>query len=563
MKKITLFIALMLISLGYAQPNTSAAAPTKLPVDVKSIFSDAYTNISTVELFPNWGQGTLYTNYVVPATSPANNVLKYTKFDYEGINITVGGNKPGLDFSAMTTFHFDLWTPDVTTFKMYLIDGTGETAVTLTPTLSGWNSYDLVLATSFPLINKSAIRQLKFEQDPQQYKASTHSVYLDNIYFWRAALPVGTPTISFAIPAKTFGDAPFTLASPIITSDSPGAITFTSSNTSVAIISNINTLTVVGAGTATITATQAASGTFIAGSKTASLVVSNPDPVPTTAAPVPPNRNAGDVKSFFSNKYTNIPIDTWTPSWSSSEVTDVQITGDDTKKILFSDVLGIDFSSAGKHQELTAMTHFHMDFWTTNPNLVGRIMNVKIVDFGGTAEEKTSMLLHMEKDGTNPKLESGKWVSIDVPLTAFNAAANSTQTRTDIAQLLLFSNLNAVYAPDEAFPGGVVVYGALLTDKAKVYVDNIYLYKGTALATEKFETSNVKMYPNPVKNTLTIEANSTIDKIAIYSILGQEVMSKSPKSSSTTLQTSALQKGTYIVKSTIEGKTATSKFIKE
>ena len=516
-----------------------------------------------MELFPNWGQGTLYTNYVVPASSPANNVLKYTKFDYEGINITVGGNKPGLDFSAMTTFHFDLWTPDVTSFKMYLIDGTGETAVTLTPTLSGWNSYDLVLATSFPLINKSAIRQLKFEQDPQQYKASTHSVYLDNIYFWRAALPAGTPTISFAIPAKTFGDAPFTLESPIITSDSPGAITFTSSNTSVAIISNINTLTVVGAGTATITATQAASGTFIAGSKTASLVVSNPDPVPTTAAPVPPNRNAGDVKSFFSNKYTNIPIDTWTPSWSSSEVTDVQITGDDTKKILFSDVLGIDFSSAGKHQELTAMTHFHMDFWTTNPNLVGRIMNVKIVDFGGTAEEKTSMLLHMEKDGTNPKLESGKWVSIDVPLTAFNAASNSTQTRTDIAQLLLFSNLNAVYAPDEAFPGGVVVYGALLTDKAKVYVDNIYLYKGTALATEKFETSNVKMYPNPVKNTLTIEANSTIDKIAVYSILGQEVISKSPKSSSTTLQTSALQKGTYIVKSTIEGKTATSKFIKE
>jgi hypothetical protein len=40
-------------------------------------------------------------------------------------------------------------------------------------------------------------------------------------------------------------------------------------------------------------------------------------------------------------------------------------------------------------------------------------------------------------------------------------------------------------------------------------------------------------------------------------------MSKSPNSNSTTLQTSALQKGTYIVKSTIDGKTATSKFIKE
>ena len=561
MKKITLLIALIVVSLGIAQPTTSATTPTKQAVDVKSVFSDAYTNISTVELFPNWGQGTLYTNYVVPSSSPTNNVLKYANLDYQGINITVAGNKPGLDFSAMTTFHFDLWTPDVTTFKMFLIDGTGETAVTLTPTLSGWNSYDLVLATSFPSINKSAIRQLKFEQDPQQYKASTRSVYLDNIYFWRASLPTGTPTISFTIPAKTFGDAPLTLVSPIITSDSPGAITFTSSNQEVATIVG-NVLTIVGAGTTTITATQAASAPFIAGSKTADLVVYNPDPVPTQAAPVPPNRNAVDVKSFFSNKYTNMPIDTWTPSLSSSEVTDVQISGDDTKKILFSDVLGIDFSSAGKHQDLTAMTHFHMDYWTSNTNPNNScVFNVKLADFGGTDKEKTSMLLAMNS-ATNPKLESGKWVSVDLPLTAFTAGISS-QIRTDIAQLLLFSNLNAVYAPNEAFPGGVVVYGALITDKAKVYVDNIYLYKGTALATEKFETSTVKMYPNPVKNTLTIEANSAIDKIVVYSILGQEVMSKSPKSNSTTLQTSALQKGTYIVKSTIDGKTATSKFIKE
>jgi hypothetical protein len=203
-----------------------------------------------------------------------------------------------------------------------------------------------------------------------------------------------------------------------------------------------------------------------------------------------------------------------------------------------------------------------MDYWTSNTNANnGCVFNVKLADFGGTDKEKTSMLLAMNI-ATNPKLESGKWVSVDLPLTAFTAGLSS-QIRTDIAQLLLFSNLNAVYAPNEPLPGGVVVYGALLTDKAKVYVDNIYLYKVVSLGTEKFETSNVKMYPNPVKNTLTIEANSTIDKIAVYSILGQEVMSKSPNSNSTTLQTSALQKGTYIVKSTIDGKTATSKFIKE
>ena len=85
----------------------------------------------------------------------------------------------------------------------------------------------------------------------------------------------------------------------------------------------------------------------------------------------------------------------------------------------------------------------------------------------------------------------------------------------------------------------------------------------SALSTAKFDASNIKMYPNPVKNTLNIEAKGSIERIAVYSILGQEVMSKSPKSNATTLQTSGLQKGTYIVKSTIDGKTATSKFIKE
>ena len=561
MKKITILIAIMAISLGFAQPNTGATAPTKLPVDVKSIFSDVYTNISTVALFPNWSQGTLYSNYIVPASSPVNNVIKYSNLDYQGIDITYEGKAPGVDFSAMTTLHIDVWTPDLNSFNIYPIDNVTDKIVkTLTPTKSGWNSYDIVLATDFPTLNKASIRQFKFEKPGFNYKAEVNTIYFDNIYFWRAPLPAGTPTISFAIPAKTYGDAPFSL-SPMVSSDNTtGSFTFTSSNPSVASISG-STLTILAAGTATITATQEASGTFIVGSKTADLVVNNPDPVPTQAAPVPPNRNPADVKSFFSNKYTNMPIDTWTPSWSYSEVTDVQIAGDDTKKILFSDVLGIDFSSAGKHQDLTAMTHFHMDYWTSNTNPNNScVFNVKLADFGGTAQENTSMLLAMNS-ATNPKLESGKWVSVDVPLTAFTAGISS-QIRTDIARLLLFSNLNAVYEANTPLPGGQLILGALITDKAKVYVDNIYLYK-INLATEKFETSTVKMYPNPAKNTLTIEANSTIDKIIVYSILGQEVISKSPKSSATTLQTSTLQKGTYIVKSTIGGKTTTSKFIKE
>ena len=75
---------------------------------------------------------------------------------------------------------------------------------------------------------------------------------------------------AFTIPVKSIGDAPFQLAPP--TSNSNGTFSYTSSNPSVATI-NGSTVTIVGLGTSTITATQAASNPFDAASITATLQV--------------------------------------------------------------------------------------------------------------------------------------------------------------------------------------------------------------------------------------------------------------------------------------------------
>ena len=75
---------------------------------------------------------------------------------------------------------------------------------------------------------------------------------------------------SFTIPSKMTGSLPFQLTPP--TSNSGGAFSFTSSNTAVATI-NGTTVTVVGAGVSTITATQAAFGTFASGTTTATFTV--------------------------------------------------------------------------------------------------------------------------------------------------------------------------------------------------------------------------------------------------------------------------------------------------
>ena len=85
----------------------------------------------------------------------------------------------------------------------------------------------------------------------------------------------------------------------------------------------------------------------------------------------------------------------------------------------------------------------------------------------------------------------------------------------------------------------------------------------SALSIAKFDKASMKMYPNPMKNTLTIDANSSIQRVSLYNVLGQEVMKASPKSNTITLQTNELQKGVYMVETEIDGKISTSKVLKQ
>lgn len=117
-------------------------------------------------------------------------------------------------------------------------------------------------------------------------------------------------------------------------------------------------------------------------------------------------------------------------------------------------------------------------------------------------------------------------------------------------------NLIVLFFAIEAAPSAIPANDVFL-------FDNIVLGTTASLSTAKFDNSTVKLYPNPVQNTLTIDANNEIQRVSIYNVLGQEVLSTSPKSSSTTLQTNDLQKGVYMVTTEIDGNISTSKIIKE
>ncbi|WP_299368549.1 GEVED domain-containing protein [Winogradskyella sp.] len=70
-------------------------------------------------------------------------------------------------------------------------------------------------------------------------------------------------------------------------------------------------------------------------------------------------------------------------------------------------------------------------------------------------------------------------------------------------------------------------------------------------------------YPNPVKNTLTLNAQNNIENVIMYNMLGQEVLRATPNNVDSELDMSGLQGGTYFVKVTIASITQTIRVVKE
>jgi hypothetical protein len=95
------------------------------------------------------------------------------------------------------------------------------------------------------------------------------------------------------------------------------------------------------------------------------------------------------------------------------------------------------------------------------------------------------------------------------------------------------------------------------------YFDNIYFYKASTLNVENNQLLNVTMYPNPTSSRLNISAASTIKNAQIFNVLGKKVMSLDINKNSESIDVSKLASGIYLIKYTIDSAVGTAKFIKE
>ncbi len=497
--------------------TTPAPTPTKNSADVISVYSDTYSSIYT-NLNPNWGQSTTASEIQVDG----NNTLKYENLNYQGLDYT------STNVSSMEYIHLDYYTDNATNFDFFLIAG-GENAYDIDTelgiTTGQWVSIDIPLATAFPDRDLTSAAQFKTVGDG--------TIYLDNLYFWKAAAdPTTDATLSdLQIDNQTIsgfsgGTTSYDYEVPQGTTIAPQITLATTTN---------------GAANAVITQGSGipSNGTVLVtaedGTTQLTYTVSFFSSGPPTAAPTPPNRNASDVASIFSDAYSDISVDTFDTGWCPGTTTEVLIDGNATKKTTNLGCEGVEFVSG--RFDATDFTSFHIDVYTDSETL-DKSLNLKLSNWnnGGAEANAIEYSLNNSNFLTNPN--PGTWISIDIPLDDFTVASNNDD-RNDLAQFIISSDLGTIF------------------------YDNLYFHKGDDLSVNGIEIEGLKTYPNPTKGTWTISTESQeITAIEVYNVLGAKVISIQPNALSADVDASNLPTGIYMSKITTDIGTVSKKLIK-
>jgi len=534
-----------------AGPTVAAPTPIEPASRVISLFSNAYTNVAVDTWSASWDMAD-----VEEVAVAGNATKKYSNLTYAGVEFHTPG--PVIDASSMERFHADIWTPDASTFKLKLVDfgangiyGGGddtEHELTFSPTLGNWYSIDVPLSDFTGLTSRTHLAQLIIVGD-----GGNKSVWVDNVYFYK--LPPTQPTVAAPTPThpaanvkSLFSNAYTNLAvdtwsaswdqaeveDVMIESNTtkkysnlnyagvefhtPGPVVDASTMERFHLdvwTANASTFKVklvdfgvdgaFGGGDDTehelsfsptlgewfaidvpLTAfTNMTSRSHLAqlifvggGDKTVWLDniyfyrTSEAPTEPMVAAPTP-TQPSSNVISLFSNAYTNVAVDTWSAPWDMADVEDVMVAGNATKKYSNLTFAGVEFHTPGPVVNATTMERFHADVWTANASA----FKVKLVDFGANGTFGGGDDTEHELSFT-PTLNT--WFAIDVPLSSFTGMTS----KAHVAQLILVGE-----------GGGKTVW-----------VDNVYFYKTTPIASEPTEAAPTPTQPS--SNVISLFSNA-------------------------------------------------------
>ncbi len=101
--------------------------------------------------------------------------------------------------------------------------------------------------------------------------------------------------------------------------------------------------------------------------------------------------------------------------------------------------------------------------------------------------------------------------------------------------------------------------------ESEMEIDYVRVYQESALSISDFNKNNIKIFPNPVADTLKVELPIDLksSRATIYTISGQEVTSFIQNESDLNLDMSGYKTGIYFIRFQKKGKTTTFKILKK
>lgn len=223
-------------------------------------------------------------------------------------------------------------------------------------------------------------------------------------------------------------------------SASPYYFEFMSTDPGVAQVDESGVVTVVGSGTATITATLA--GVEASGS----LTIESSGGF--SSAPTP-TQDPANVISIFSDAYTNIPVDYYNGFFAPYQTTQggappINVNGDMIINYTDLNFVGVGTFFNVSPVDITSMTHLHIDIKVNEAIDPGDFINIQLINSVGNNETSGTVPF-----GAGTFIQN-QWVSLDIPISSFGLA-----DRTKIGLLFFISDATI----------------------SNIYVDNIYYYK--------------------------------------------------------------------------------------
>jgi hypothetical protein len=221
----------------------------------------------------------------------------------------------------------------------------------------------------------------------------------------------------------------------------PAYFTFSSTDTAVAQVSELGIVTIVGSGTATITATL--NGVKAAGS----LTVESKGEF--TTAPVP-TRDPNNVISIFSDTYTNVPVDFFNGFWEPYQTTESSLfVANGNTMISYTNFNFVGNQFANPTVDASEKSNVHIDMYIPGEVPANMDFLITLVDFGADKVEGGG-------DDTREQIFFDKsiwvaetWITLEFPITMTNKSSMG---------LIIYENIN-------------------FSSLSSFYLDNIYFYK--------------------------------------------------------------------------------------